>query len=96
MEELENEEMNRELEPSIEPTLFVPSLCLTNVMSLTPKIDELRIFLQHEKADICCITETWLKDTIDDNVISIQNYQIVRKENIHSTRRGGSLCKRKY
>ena len=60
-------------------------------MSLTPKIDELHIFLQHEKADICCITETWLKDTIDDNVISIQNYQIVRKDRIYAQHGGVAL-----
>ena len=60
-------------------------------MSLTPKIDELRIFLQHEKADICCITVTWLKDTIDDNVISIQNYQIVRKDRIYAQHGGVAL-----
>ena len=60
-------------------------------MSLTPKTDELRIFLQHEKVDICCITETWLKDTIDDNVICIQNYQIVRKDRIYAQHGGVAL-----
>ncbi len=74
-----------------EPTYFVPTLCLTNVMSLAPKIDELRVFLQHDKIDICCITETWLKDTIDYNVINIQNYQLLRKDRIHAQHGGVAL-----
>ena len=60
-------------------------------MSLAPKIDELRVFLQHDKIDICCITETWLKDTIDDNVINIQNYQLLWKDRIHAQHGGVAL-----
>ena len=79
------------LKSTTEPTYFVPSLCLTNVMSLAPKIDELRVFLQHDKIDICCITETWLKDTIGDNVINIQNYQLLRKDRVHAQHGGRAL-----
>ena len=60
-------------------------------MSLAPKIDELRVFLQHDKIDICCITETWLKDTIVYNVINIQNYQLLRKDRIHAQHGGVAL-----
>jgi hypothetical protein len=48
---------------------FVPSLVLSNVMSLSPKIDELRLFAKEHKQVLMCFTETWLKDTVDNNAI---------------------------
>ena len=41
-------------------TAFVPSFLVSNVMSLAPKIDELRLFLQNANLDCVCITESWL------------------------------------
>jgi hypothetical protein len=31
-------------------------------MSLSPKIDEIRLYVQDHDPDIMCLTETWLKD----------------------------------
>ena len=45
---------------------FVPSITLANVMSLSPKIDEIRLYAQDHGSDNMCFTETWLKDTIDN------------------------------
>ena len=69
---------------------FVPSLLLTNVMSLAPKMDEIRVFLSDHDFDICCITETWLRPAIDDNVVNIKNYTIIRKDRTHSQH--GGVC----
>ena len=44
------------------PSAFVPSLYLSNVMSLAPKIDEIRHYANEVKVDLICITETWLKN----------------------------------
>ena len=43
---------------------FVPRVMLSNVMSLTPKLDEVSEFLLRKKIDIGFITETWLKDRV--------------------------------
>ena len=43
-------------------------------MSLSPKIDEIRLYVQDHDADIMCLTETWLKDTVESSVIHITNY----------------------
>ena len=56
---------------------FVPSLLLSNVMSLAPKMDEIRVFLSDYDFDLCCFTETWLRPAIDD-------YTIIRKDRTHS------------
>ena len=71
---------------------FVPSLVLTNVsvMSLAPKMDEIRVFPSDHDFDICCITETWLRHAIDDNVVNIKNYTIIRKHRTHSQH--GGVC----
>ena len=53
---------------------FVPSLMLTNVMSLAPKIDEVRLFVTNSNPDLVFITETWLKNAIDTNHIHIPEY----------------------
>lgn len=79
------------LRPVTEPTYFVPTLSLANVMSLAPKIDEVRLFLHQNSVDIFCITETWLKDLIDDSVINVENYTLVRKDRIHAQHGGVAL-----
>ena len=38
---------------------FVPSLLLSNVMSLSPKMDKLSHVVQNANYDLVCITETW-------------------------------------
>ena len=39
---------------------FVPSLFLSNVISLSPKMDELSHVVQNANYDLVCKTETWL------------------------------------
>ena len=46
------------------PSAYVPSLYLSNVMSLAPKIDEVRHVAQYENLDCVCITESWLRSHI--------------------------------
>jgi hypothetical protein len=41
-------------------TEFVQKIMLTNVMSLVPKLDELRILTSAQSFDLGFITETWL------------------------------------
>ena len=71
-------------------TVYCPSLLLTNVMSLAPKIDELRHVVQHSNLDCICITETWLRSHISDNIINLEGFNLVRRdrhERIH-----GGVC----
>ena len=43
-----------------------------------------------ERPDIACFTETWLKDSIDDSVIDISDYSVVRKDRSHAQH--GGVC----
>lgn len=70
---------------------FEPSIAVSDVMSLVPKIDELRIFMNTHKFGLFCITETWLKDSINDSIVDISGYNIIRKVRTHKLHGGVAL-----
>ena len=70
--------------------VYVPSVLLSNVMSLAPKLDEVSNAITYANLDIACITETWLRDHIHDNVVSIPEYNLVRRDRIDVTY--GGVC----
>jgi hypothetical protein len=59
-------------------------------MSLAPKIDEVRQFANNHQPAIMCFTETWLKDTVDNNVIFIDHHSVVRRDRTHA--QYGGVC----
>ena len=71
-------------------SFYVPSLLLSNVMSIVPKIDEISYSLNFENIDIALFTETWLKSTIPDEVINIAGYHLYRRDCIN--RMHGGVC----
>ena len=72
------------------PNEFVPSILLTNVMSLVPKFDEVRAFISHRNLDFLFITETWLKNTVGDCQISLENYNLYRRDRFSGQH--GGVC----
>ena len=69
---------------------FVPSVLLSNTMSLTPKIDEVAFVMKQNHCDIAAITETWLKETIPDVSVNIEGYQLLRRDRKHKEH--GGVC----
>lgn len=67
-----------------------PSLILTNVRSLLPKIDELCVLASMLKPDIISLTETWLNSGVTDDLISIPGYIIFRTD--RTSKRGGGTA----
>lgn len=51
-----------------------------NIRSLLAKINLLRTDLYGINFDALAICETWLKPLVDDNLISIEDYQIFRSD----------------
>ena len=76
--------------PSGSSSLFVPSLLLSNVMSLAPKIDEIREVVHNVNFDLVCITESWLKDHIDNNSVAISGYNVIRQDRTEAEH--GGIC----
>ena len=51
-------------------TAYVPSLFVSNFMSLASKVDELRHVVKYANLDLVRITESWLKSHIHDNAVA--------------------------
>ena len=49
-------------------------------MSLAPKIDEMAYAVQQQNIDIAFFTETWLKESIPDDPINIEGFQLYRRD----------------
>ena len=50
-----------------------------NVRSLLPKIDELSACIFFQPTNAIAITESWLSEVTDDNLLSIEGFNIYRK-----------------
>ena len=74
--------VNPNPKPAISSQSFVPPCLLSNVMSLAPKIDEVRVAIQNANFDFVCMTETWLKEHHDDNIVNIAGYNIIRRDRV--------------
>jgi exonuclease III len=61
-----------------------------NIRSLLIKnIDQLKIYLSNHQYDIICINETWLDDKINTYGVSLDGYDLVRKDR---KRTGGGVA----
>ena len=70
--------------------MFVPSFILSNVVSLSPKIDEIRLVVNKVAPKIAVFTETWLRQAIPDSVVNILGYNIFGKNRVVRTH--GEVC----
>ena len=69
---------------------FLPNFFLSNVRSISNKVDELGVVLQKNCIDFAGITETWLNSNIPDSSINIHDFNLIRKD--RSGQRGGGVC----
>lgn len=70
------------------------SVCCINSQSICArkfcKLDELRQIAQTSSVDIICVTETWLNEKIDDSLLTIEGYKIIRHD--RKGRLGGGIA----
>ncbi|MEL7309743.1 MAG: endonuclease/exonuclease/phosphatase family protein, partial [Pseudomonadota bacterium] len=71
--------------------MTAPYLILTNIQSLSPKLDDLSAAIALHNPDIFAISETWLTEYIDDVTINIPYYSLLRHDR-NDGRRGGGVC----
>lgn len=62
-----------------------------NVQSLIPKLNELKIFNEHNKFDLLALSETWLNNSVDSGSIMISNFNVRRRDRNNGARGGGVL-----
>lgn len=69
------------------------SVCCINSQSICArklsKLDELRQILAISRVDVVCVTESWLNERIDNNILSIHGYHLVRHDRME--RLGGGI-----
>ena len=65
-------------------------MLLLNARSLLPKLDELRALLSVNTVDMVVVTETWFSDAFDDCSVSINGYNLFRRDRRNG--RGGGVC----
>lgn len=69
------------------------SVCSVNSQSICArkltKLDELRQISQLSNVDVICVTESWLNDRIDNPLLTIEGYNIVRHD--RKGRLGGGI-----
>ena len=76
----------------------LPTIILGNVRSLPNKMEELETLSRYmnEYRDSCLLafTETWLKESIPDNVIDIPHFDVVRGDRTEQSgkSKGGGVC----
>lgn len=65
-----------------------------NVRSCLPKIESLRAEFCDTNVDVLCFTETWLKSTITDNLVSLDGYILEGLDRSQQTghKLGGGVC----
>lgn len=51
---------------------MLSSFLLCNIRSLKHKVDELQTVTQINEVAVVAVTETWLKETVPDSIVSLQ------------------------
>ena len=63
---------------------------VTDAMSLAPKITEVQEFTDRNKVTLTFVTETWLKSAVEDTVVDIPGFSIVRRDRASNAH--GNVC----
>lgn len=61
-----------------------------NAQSILPKIDEVRFIFSDVNVHAICVSESWLKNYITDNAISLGGFNVFRND--RPSKRGGGVC----
>ena len=63
---------------------------LSNARSLANKVNELEILKESYRADLIFVTETWLTDSVPDEIVNVSGLNIVRRDRLCG--RGGGVA----
>ena len=69
----------------------LPVFSNTNTRSIINRIDELAILLKEHGIDVAAKTETWLKTSIPESIISVEGYNVIRRDRVDKIGGGVAL-----
>ena len=72
-------------------TFSFPKFVLSNVRSMTNKLDEIQGVISINTCDVLVLTESWLTSKVSDDLIAMPGYVHVRKDRPDAQRGGGIL-----
>ncbi len=72
-------------------TFSFPIFVLSNVRSMTNKLDEIQGVISINTFDVLVLTESWLTSKVSDDLIAMPGYVHVRKDR-PDAQRGGGIC----
>lgn len=72
--------------------VIFPCFLLSNIRSIRYKIDELQCIILQNNVNICCITESWLDESIPTKTIDIAGFNCFRKDRCSNQKGGGVAC----
>lgn len=58
------------------------NICHINAQSLKNKMDEFRFIFENSGIDVICVSETWFRPDINDDVFSVNGYRLFRSDRI--------------
>ena len=70
-------------------TYDLPIVLSTNLRALRNKTDELQLVASLNKADVASVTESWLSPHIDDSLVALPGYNLIRGDRESGSGRGG-------
>ena len=69
--------------------------CHLNVRSIVNKLDQFKLHFEHSSFDVVTLSETWLTEGINDCLLTMGGYQLLRYDRsvqgLHGTKKGGGL-----
>ena len=71
-------------------TYRIPVVFSSNVRSVRNKVEELQYVSECNRADVLCITESWLTPQIPDSAVKIPGFNLFRNDRTNTT--GGGVC----
>ena len=72
--------------------LHLPVFLLVNMRSMLSKLDELYAVINDNNVDVVCITESWIKPSVPDDILQISGYTCYRRDRQDGRRGGGVVC----
>ena len=70
------------------PRLECMKVMFANAQSMINKLDEIRAVVKLQNPDIFAITESWTNDDIGNNLLQIDGYEIIDRQDRNDTERG--------
>ena len=71
-------------------TYRIPVIFSSNVRSVRNKVEELQYVSEYNRANVLCITESWLPPQIPDSAVNIPGFNLFRNDRTNTMR--GGVC----